>query len=380
MSFDFLSLKPATRFFHAFSDDYYQEVPDDWWVIVTDVVSSTKAIEAGRYKDINMLGAACITVVFNTVGGATIPFVFGGDGASFLCSSNDREALIDELLAVKSFGQDFYDLELRVGCVPVSQIKECGKSIQVARLELSPGNSLALFNGGGLALADSIIKADKTGEFCKLHAVTRLPNLEGLSCHWQPLKSVNGQIITLLVHAIHDHEYPRIVDNIEQILNRENSDTNPVKIQHMKLRGLFENFFLEKFAASKGRGTHIWPSLKSLFQKIYLRGAHFMNLKSGPYQPETYLTELRNNSDFRKFDDMVRMVLDCDLQVIQELHMYLEREQAEGKIAYGTHVSDEALMTCLLLDLHCAQHIHFIDGADGGYAMAAKSLKAQMAQ
>ncbi|KLN62339.1 hypothetical protein WH96_02170 [Kiloniella spongiae] len=378
MSFDFLSLKPATRFIHAFTDDFYQEVPDDWWVIVTDVVSSTRAIEAGRYKDINMLGAACITAVFNTVGGAIIPFVFGGDGASFLCSSQDRDALIDELLAVRSFGLDFYDLELRVGCVPLSEIRREGKNIQVARLELSPGNNLALFNGGGLALADTIIKADQTGEFCKQNIETRLPNLEGLSCRWQPLKPVNGQIITLLVHANHDDDYASIVEHIQRILDQASADINPVKIQQMKFRGFLENFSLEKFAASKAASTHIRPILKTLFEKIFQRFAHFVNLKSGPYQPETYLTELRNNSDFRKFDDMVRMVLDCSSDVIEELQAYLEKERRAGRITYGVHLSDEALMTCLMLDLHHAQHIHFIDGADGGYAMAAKKLKTQM--
>ena len=377
MDFDFLELIPAKRFSDAFCDDFYQEVPNDWWVIVTDVVSSTKAIEAGRYKDINMLGAAGITAVFNVVGGATIPFVFGGDGATFLCTDKDCPELIAELLAVKTFGLQHYDLELRVGCVPMHEIRAQGKNVQVARLELSLGNSLALFNGGGLGLADSIIKSDKSGEYCKSKQTERLPNLEGLSCRWQPLKPVNGQILTLLVQATVEKDYARIVEGIQEILGRGNDDFNPVKPQGLKLRGFFENFSLERFATSAGSGASLLPALKLIFERSFQRFAHFVNLKSGPYQPDTYLTELRSNSDFRKFDDMVRMVLDCKKEVIEGLKEFLELEHEARNLIYGIHLSEEALMTCLMLDLRHSQHLHFIDGADGGYAMAAKSLKAQ---
>ena len=377
MDFDFLKLKPATQFSDAFCDDFYEEVPDDWWVIVTDVVNSTKAIESGRYKDINMLGAAGITAVFNVVGGASIPFVFGGDGATFLCSDKDCPELIAELLAVKAFGLQHYNLELRVGCVRMHEVRAQGKNVQVARLELSPGNSLALFNGGGLALADSIIKSDKTGQFCKNQQTDRLPNLTGLSCRWQPLKPVNGQILTLLVQATVEEDYARLVEGIQTILDRGNVDFNPVKPKEMKLLGFFANFSLERFAASAGSDSKVVPALKLLFERLYQRFSHLFNIKSGPYQPDIYLTELRSNSDFRKFDDMVRMVLDCKQDVIEELQLFLEAEHKAGNLIYGIHLSDEALMTCLLLDLRHSQHLHFIDGADGGYAMAAKNLKAQ---
>ena len=36
-------------------------------------------------------------------------------------------------------------------------------------------------------------------------------------------------------------------------------------------------------------------------------------------------------------------------------------------------------MTCLVFDLTSAEHVHFIDGADGGFALAARQLKEQIA-
>jgi len=44
------------------------------------------------------------------------------------------------------------------------------------------------------------------------------------------------------------------------------------------------------------------------------------------------------------------------------------------------HVADAALMTCLVFDLEESRHLHFIDGGDGGLAMAARQLKAQQGE
>jgi hypothetical protein len=35
-------------------------------------------------------------------------------------------------------------------------------------------------------------------------------------------------------------------------------------------------------------------------------------------------------------------------------------------------------MTCYVHDVNDGNHIHFVDGGDGGYAMAARELKAQL--
>ena len=47
-----------------------------------------------------------------------------------------------------------------------------------------------------------------------------------------------------------------------------------------------------------------------------------------------------------------------------------------GQITYGIHESSQALMTCLVFSL-AGNHVHLIDGADGGYALAAKQMKQQ---
>ena len=48
-----------------------------------------------------------------------------------------------------------------------------------------------------------------------------------------------------------------------------------------------------------------------------------------------------------------------------------------GDLFYGVHVSDRALTTCLMHE-GTVREVHFVDAADGGYALAAKQLKRQL--
>ena len=52
----FRDLNAFTEFDDVVDDRYFQETPHDWWVVVTDVSGSTKAIEEGRYRDVNTVG------------------------------------------------------------------------------------------------------------------------------------------------------------------------------------------------------------------------------------------------------------------------------------------------------------------------------------
>jgi hypothetical protein len=93
--------------------------------------------------------------------------------------------------------------------------------------------------------------------------------------------------------------------------------------------------------------------------------------------PRAYESKLGAHSDFRKFDEILRMVLDVTPRQLAQITTMLENLHQSGKIRYGLHESDSALMTCFVYGLNDGEHIHFVDGADGGYALAARQMKSQ---
>jgi Protein of unknown function (DUF3095) len=101
------------------------------------------------------------------------------------------------------------------------------------------------------------------------------------------------------------------------------------------------------------------------------------NIRVGPFVPQTYLRQLRDNSDFRKYDDALRMVLDCTPALGRVIEERLRAAVAAGIARYGMHRQDRAMMTCFTPSALRSDHVHFIDGALGGYALAASALKAE---
>ena len=97
----------------------YVALPNDWMVGLSDIVSSTAAIAAGRYKTVNMVGASVISAAMNAFGHRNFPFVFGGDGASLAIGPNQQDALHDAMARVQSWALDETGLELRCSIIPV---------------------------------------------------------------------------------------------------------------------------------------------------------------------------------------------------------------------------------------------------------------------
>ena len=99
------------------------------------------------------------------------------------------------------------------------------------------------------------------------------------------------------------------------------------------------------------------------------------NFSLGQFRPKKYKNELLTNSDFKKFDETLRMVIDCKIEQCQKIEDFFEKLKIENKISYGLHKSSQAIMTCMVTSATTNKHIHFMDGADGGYALAASQMK-----
>src|SRR5246127_4301587 len=147
---------PVFRGFTSLMDPkLYLPLPDDWTIGVADIVESTKAIAAQRYKAVNMAGAAVIAAVTNALQGREFPFVFGGDGASFAVAPGDLQLARDALAATAAWVRQDLDLTMRIALVPVAAVRAQGLDVRVARFGPSPNLSYAMFSGGGLGWAET---------------------------------------------------------------------------------------------------------------------------------------------------------------------------------------------------------------------------------
>ncbi len=81
------------------------------------------------------------------------------------------------------------------------------------------------------------------------------------------------------------------------------------------------------------------------------------------------------NADFRKFDDGLRMTLDCTLGFADALEARLTA--ADDFANWGLFRQKAAQLTCFVPSITERGHVHFVDGADGGYTMAASAMKAR---
>jgi hypothetical protein len=356
----------------------YSPLPDDWSIGVADIVESTKAIAQARYKAVNMAGAAVIAAVTNALEGREFPFVFGGDGASFAVSPDDRARAREALAATATWVAEDLDLVMRVALVPVTAVRAEGFDVRVARFGPSANLSYAMFSGGGLGFAEA---AMKRGEFAVLAAPSgSQPDLTGLSCRFEEIPSARGLILSVLVVPARGAEpaaFRKVIEDIIVLVERSPDAGRPVPPGGPPLKWPPAGVDYE---ARAQRGGPLFKRRAgvltyTLFAYLIMR----FGIKVGGFVPKTYVQQVVENSDFRKYDDGLRMILDCTPDLERALSQRLAEAAASGIVRYGLHRQDAAMMTCFTPSALRSDHVHFIDGARGGYASAATALKAMAA-
>jgi Protein of unknown function (DUF3095) len=374
---DFYASLPVFNDFTQVTDDArFRPLPDGWMVGVADVVQSTKAIAENRYKAVNMAGAAVIVAITNALKGRDFPFVFGGDGASFAVSAADAELARQALAETATWVKEDLALTLRIGMVPVADIRAQGHDVRVARYAPSPSVSIAMFSGGGLAFADAAMKRGEVA--VPLAPPGAHPDLTGLSCRYELIPSQRGLVLSLVVmpgpRASPDN-FRAVIEAITRIVEKTPEASRPVPGQGLRLKWPPQGVDLEARAARRAGESIQLRKAKVLALTLFYFLVMWSGLRMGRFIPEKYERELVENSDFRKFDDSLRMVLDCTPELAGEIEDNLKKAAAEGVVRYGTHRQEAAMMTCFAPSPANPNHVHFIDGADGGYATAATAMK-----
>lgn len=354
----------------------YRPVPDGWLIGVADIVQSTKAIAENRYKAVNMAGAAVIASVTNALDNRDFPFAFGGDGASFAVSPQDADLAREALAATATWVKEDLGLTLRVALVPIDAIRAQDLDVRVARYAPSPHVSYAMFSGGGLAWAEA---AMKRGEFTVMPAPAGAhPDLTGLSCRFSEMPAERGLILSVLIvpASADGAAFRRLIEDIVALVEKSPGAGRPIPHAGPHMRWPTPGANYEALAQRGGPlfmrllSVHAW----TLFAFLLFR----FGISAGGFVPQVYMQQVIENSDFRKYDDGLRMVLDCKSELADALERRLATAAAAGVARYGLHRQDAAMMTCFTLSASRPDHFHFVDGARGGYASAATALKATL--
>lgn len=367
---------PRIDTFPALSDSkIYTPLPDDWVIGTSDIVRSTEAIAAGRYKTVNMVGAAVISAQINAAEGRAFPYVFGGDGAAFAHPGTFADTAGAALAAVQVWAREEFDMELRVGLFRMSEIRAAKRDVAVARHAVSDGVDYAMFSGGGVSWAESQMKAGQ-GAVPPAAPGTQ-PDLAGLSCRWSHMKATKGTILSVLIQpweGADSEAFARVAGDVLAVLGKLDRGGHPSPPDGPGTDWPPPGAVLEAHAS---RGT--MPLAKRRRQILFETLIAWVLLKTGirlgGFDPGHYRRMVATNADFRKFDDGLKMTIDCDLETAEALEAILEAARIAGTIRYGLHRQDEAMMTCVVPSIMEDTHVHFIDGAAGGYTQAALGIK-----
>lgn len=262
----------------------------------------------------------------------------------------------------------------------MADLRKMDVDLLLAKYELSPGNYTAQFKGGALVLAEDMIKKRNPvgATLIESSGSDLAPHLEGLSCRLMPLKSRNGIILSILAKPKgpqSEQILREILAELKKILNGDFLSARPVSSPQLSWKWPPASFFSE-IKTQKQNHSEFSQWLQTGLRGIVSALVLTFNIPLGSFKPKIYKSELISNSDFKKFDETLRMVIDCSLAQASEIESLLNHQRQKNGIAFGTHRSSNALMTCIVKSTTNNQHIHFIDGADGGYTLAAANMKA----
>lgn len=370
-------------------------VPADWIIYLTDVSGSTKAIDQGKYKDVNTVGCLPLMALANYFETLDFPFVFGGDGVTLVLppemDSEVRRILID----TQSTASQIFDLSLRLSAVRVADVYARGAQLAIARLKVSDRYSQAVFYGDGLDIAEKLLKDDHDqGGGASFRIVAKpnhqaLANFEGFSCRWKDVPSPKEITVALLLK-------PGTTPgskSVEELLRRlqffigDVQSSHPLSVANQSIRTDSSPLRLEaKLESWTTMGLAAWLKLvlKTMALRLKVTVARFALAFNVPLVYQGVQVNLKRqenmmHADTRKFDGLLKLVAAVNRKNLDSLKKWLDEEESKGRLNYGIHESDRALMTCMVHSVSSGE-VHFIDAADGGYALAARQLKLKLAR
>ena len=206
--------------------------------------------------------------------------------------------------------------------------------------------------------------------------------MSGYSCRWQDYPSQQDETIALIVKfRVKNRKY---LQDFIQLLDRligNPQDHHPLTTErsapHLDTKKYDKETILV-LGGAKGLKAFLYKRLIKFFVLVMLV---VEKLRLPFYFGKKNLANTRQDniacSDYRKFDNSLKMIVAVTKSTRQKITKLLVQEHQKERLFYGLHVSDRAMITCLM-HARSGQEVHFVDAADGGYAYAAKQLKEQI--
>ena len=373
----FTKALPARKDFGTVLDDAsYQPVPGDWLIVVSDVVGSRKAIAEGRYKAVNMAGVAMISALMNALDTQDLPFVFGGDGAAVICAPSDRAVVGDAMAQTVTWVAEDLGLVLRAALVPVSRVRQDGFDVQVQAMRVSEAINNYAFRGGGISHAEALMKSGKYA--VEPAPAGSKPDLAGLSCRWTPIKAEGESIVSVIIEAGENAagKFPQKASEFLELAGMgQRQAGSPMPRSGPGTAWPPKGLDLEARASRQNASLGVYKArlyVTTLFAWVLFKtGTVFAG-----FDPKRYREFTSLNTDYRKFQDGLRLTVSLGDAELKKLTGFLEQERMAKHLRYGLCVQDSAVLTCYVPSVTSDAHFHFLDGAGGGYAQAATNMKA----
>ena len=352
----------------------FSEVPASWYVISTDIKNSTQAIAQGKHQVINLVATGCIIASMNLAAkaGINIPFFFGGDGASLIVPQTLLKQTMSALAKHQDNAKESFGLELRVGQLSVAKIYHQNQQLRIAKLKRCEELDVPVVMGNGLQYAERLLKEESQVQ--ETTDETALLDLSGMECRWDQVSPPNDtfEVVSLLVLVRSTDKQARtfkqVLDKIDEIYGSP-KHRNPISEQKLKLKASPARLGLEtkvKFGTTSFKYL-IANWLRTLIGKPYIK-YH----QDGRY----YAKKLVEMSDTLVLDGKINTVISGTVEQRKQLVQFLDEMEQRGDIEFGWFASKSSIMSCYVRDRQ-DRHIHFVDGADGGYTKAAGMLKSK---
>ncbi len=360
-------------------EGYFSELPPDWLVVVADIKDSTAAVGAGRHNDVNLVAAGCLIAALNIAKkyDVEIPFFFGGDGGTVILPPLILHEVLDALSGHNGNSNRNLGLQMHIGFISVKEIADSGHKLRICKMHVKNINK-SIVLGDGLQYAERKIKI--ASEELSGEPDQAQPDLNGLECRWDKVGPPQDadEIVCLLVECRNVADqfkvYRDVLLKIEQLYGDIQS-RHPLSAKRMTLLVSIAKLKKEMLIRyGKWRPSAL---ATAWLQTAWVSATRKLSTTFFGFSWKKYLSEVIAHTDTLSLDGRLNTIITGNRAKRKELIHWLTEKEQNDELIFSYHISQESIITCYIEDRD-EKHIHFLDGADGGYTEASKEFKRKL--